>query len=958
MQLFVRFDYYAYICIPIIEYFTSAESIFMKQLITSAIIVFTLIACNGSSHHVSQEDHDKVVALNDSGGKYRNKSDFTKAIEFHQEALDYAKQCNDSAGIVMVSNSLATDMRRIGNYDDALALHLEALRISELMASDTSYQARKNLVRSYNGLGNVQMAMGDNSGAEESFRHALKGETELGSTVGMAINYANIGSIKRNEGMPDSARLYYIKSLEYNEVAGSTVGIGLCHTYLGELAERDGDFTAALQEYSSAYDLLASTDDEWHTLTPLVAMARTYVSQGNMELAEKTVDQALEVSTEIGSMSHTKDAMELKAILEENKGNMASALNYFKQSKAINDSLLNYDMVVDMGNVRMKYEYKRGQRDYETMKEMYGREHSEKNISIVLCIIFAVLATIIACLIHYLHKSHKTKLAMIRAAEESQKMMFTNISHEFRTPLTIISGLSERMANGKMAESEKEEALKSITHHSDTLCQLVNQLLDVSKNAIDNTRNEKWTHGNISAYMRMIAETHSVYAREKDISLTFNAPVVIETDFVEEYIERIMNNLVANALKYTPVGGWIKVEVAEESDELTLKVSDSGNGVKKDELESIFGFFKQGSNSGGTVGSGIGLAYVRSTVNHLGGTVTAHNGIGYGLVVTVKIPLKSVLPDADSNTAEHQDTQDIQEETVSNKPTSYRQAELVTEASTIIAENQGKPSVLIVEDNDDLRQYLNTLLSEKYETIMATNGEEALKRIRSHIPSIIVTDIMMPKMDGFELCRRVRSSADTNHIPIVVVTARVGEEDRIRGLKAGVDAYLMKPFKAEELMLRVEHLLTQQKIMMRTMYEAMETSNQTDEELNNDMTQKSDWMPKAELSPKDQQLLKACQQQSAILLTKNQLTAESLSSAIGMSYSQLNRRLKSCAGCTVNIFIENIKITKARRLLATTQTPIGEIAIVCGFQDNSYFSRTFKKRLNITPSQYRDQFNE
>ncbi len=138
----------------------------------------------------------------------------------------------------------------------------------------------------------------------------------------------------------------------------------------------------------------------------------------------------------------------------------------------------------------------------------------------------------------------------------------------------------------------------------------------------------------------------------------------------------------------------------------------------------------------------------------------------------------------------------------------------------------------------------------------------------------------------------------------------------------------------------------------------METSNQTDEELNNDMTQKSDWMPKAELSPKDQQLLKACQQQSAILLTKNQLTAESLSSAIGMSYSQLNRRLKSCAGCTVNIFIENIKITKARRLLATTQTPIGEIAIVCGFQDNSYFSRTFKKRLNITPSQYRDQFYE
>ena len=915
----------------------------MRKAITLVIIMLTIIACSGGSHQTSPEEHDSVVAMNDSGTRLRNHSDFSKAIELHQEALNKAKEYNDSIGIIMASNSLATDMRRIGNYDDALALHLEALRISELMASDTSYEARKNLVRSYNGLGNVQMAMGDNSGAEESFRHALKGETDLGSTVGMAINYANIGSIKRNEGKLDSARIYYIKSLEYNEVAGSTVGVGLCHTYFGELAESQGDYVTAQQEYNSAYELLAGTEDKWHTMTPLVALARTYVTHGNMAQADDAVDKALNMATAIGSQSHMQEAMQLKATLEERKGNMSSALQYFKQSKAIGDSLLNYDKMMNMGNLRMKYEYKRGQRDYEAMKEMYGKERSEKTISLIFCIIFAVLSIIIAVLIHYIRKSHKTKLEMIRAAEESQKMMFTNISHEFRTPITIISGLSERMTSGKMSETEKEKALQAISHHSDTLCQLVNQLLDASKLTIGRAKTEQWIHGNISAYMRMIAETHSVYAREKDISLTFNAPVVIETDYVEEHIERIMNNLLSNALKYTPVGGWVKVEAEDDGKELTLQVSDSGKGVKEEELESIFGFFQQGSNSSNTVGSGIGLAYVRSIVNHLGGTVTAHNGNGYGLVITAKIPLKSDL--AESNSDDLTAEKAIQSDSIGTLSAEAQDNEMAA-APAITNEMQKVPTVLIVEDNDDLRLYINTLLSDKYETMMATNGEEALKRMRSRIPSIIVTDIMMPKMDGIELCRRVRASADTNHIPIVVVTARVGDDDRMRGLKAGVDAYLMKPFKAEELMLRVDHLLRQQKIMMQTMYEAMEVSSPIDDE------------PKADLSQKDQQLLKACQHQSALLLSKNQLTADSLSNAMGMSYSQLNRRLKVCANCTVNIYIENVKITKARRLLATTHTPIGDIAISCGFQDNSYFSRAFKKRLNVTPSQYRDQFNE
>ena len=920
-----------------------AQTLTMRRILISIVIVLTLLACSNDSHHVLQSEHEAVVALNDSGGLLRDHSDFAQAIEVHQKALDLAKQYNDSIGIVMISNSLATDMRRIGNYDDALALHLEALRISELMRADTSFEARKNLVRSYNGVGNVQLAIGDNTGAEKSFREALKGETELQSAVGMAINYANIGSIKRNEGKLDSARLYYIKSLEYNEVAGSTIGVGLCHTYFGELAESRGNYVTAQQEYTSAYELLSNTEDKWHTLTPLVAIARTYVNQGNTKEADEAVNKALKVSTAINSLSHVREALELKAELEEQKGDMGSALKYYKQSKVISDSLLNYDKMMNMGNLRMKYEYKRGQRDYEAIKEKYGKEHSEKTISIIFCVILAVLCIIIGILIHILRHSHKTKLRMIQEAEESQKTMFTNISHEFRTPITIINGLTERMSSGKMSEQEKEEALKSINHHSGTLCQLVNQLLDASKIAIGSTKNEKWTHGNISAYIRMIVETHSVFAREKDISLTFNAPEVIDTDFVEEYIEKIMNNLLSNAMKYTPVGGWIKVEASTDGKELTIKVSDSGSGVKEEELESIFEFFQQGSNSNNTIGSGIGLAYVRSIINRLSGTVTAHNGNGFGLVITAKLPLKSNLAESI-----HKNEAVVQfnktRETDISQPIVQEQG--LTIQPTKVSGNSSESTVLIVEDNDDLRLYINSLLSDKYETIMATNGEEALKRMRTRIPNIIVTDIMMPKMDGIELCRRVRASADTNHIPIVVVTARVGEDDRMRGLKAGVDAYLMKPFKAEELMLRIEHLLRQQKVMVQTMYEAMEISAPIDND------------PKIDLSQKDPQLLKACHHQSALLLSKNQLTAESLSNAMGMSYSQLNRRLKACANCTVNIYIENVKITKARRLLATTHTPIGDIAISCGFQDNSYFSRAFKKRLNITPSQYRDQFNE
>ena len=515
----------------------------------------------------------------------------------------------------------------------------------------------------------------------------------------------------------------------------------------------------------------------------------------------------------------------------------------------------------------------------------------------------------------------------LRQVEQIRTGFFTNITHEFRTPLTVILGLVEQMRNNDVSKDEMERYLNSIQRQGSNLRELVNQLLDMSKLMAKADR-KQWYRGNIVAFIRMTLDSYREYACSQYINLLFIPESnTIEMDFIPEYFNKIMRNLLSNALKYTPANGIIRIEMKKDKSLLTLQVFNTGNEIPEEEIPRVFDTFYQGSNNEKQIGTGIGLPYTRQMVESMNGNIKVYNKKGEGVVFSVYIPLDQDsierLPWIDSaNVTERiRGKNDLKKIQVKNND----------------AENSLYPSILIVEDNPDISFYISTLLKGKYHLNYASDGKEGIDKAKNYMPDLILTDLMMPGMDGYMLCHEIRQSEILNHIPIVIITAKSSDADRIRGLEEGADAYLIKPFNAEELLVRVEKLLEQRRQLRDKFSKALQEGSAQN----------------VELSSRDRDFLNRLTSIIHSHLADKDLNADFIADKMCMSRTQLNRKIRSIADYTATSYILQIRMEKAKRLLASTEQAIGDIATTCGFEDTSYFTRVFKQMFNVTPSQYR-----
>ncbi len=752
-----------------------------RRLIWTTVMAMLCVACGrmAGGRVATQEERDEIQLLNDSGSSMRNLSDFASALRLHEQALELAQKAGDSVGWVIATNHLGTDMRRLGELQEALTYHLEALRMAEEIAErDTSHVARKNVLRSLNGLGNVQMTAGQLDDAEESFRKALAGEKSLESDLGQAINYANIGSVKRDQGQLDSAMYYFRLSMESNRKARSATGIGLCHTYFGEVAVLQGDMDKAVKEFMAAYDTLVHVGDDWHTLNPMFSATELLLQRGNLTLAREIMHDALRMAEGTQSLEHKLKANQLMADLEDADHHPLEALRYMKRSKILSDSLLSSEKLMEMQKTRVNYERKKNAQHMAVLEGELEMEHLYKTVYLTGGIIALLLAVSIILLTLSYRRVQRQKrqviednLRMMEKNAQAQRELYARISHEFRTPLTVVNGLTEQLSTDAQLSDEEQRSLSGIRKQSDMMLLLVNQLLE-----------------------------------------------------------------------------------------------------------------------------------------------TAHQMDG-----TIVVPWKQTAPDTPTPEED-------------NPPLAMEDAA-----------PDGKRTVLVAEDNKDIQAVLHALLSADYHVLLASDGEEAVELLRSTMPDLIVTDVTMPRMNGFQLLEYVRKHEDISHLPVIMLTAMVGDEDRLRGLQLGADAYLQKPFNGRELMAFIDNLIQQRQQLMKKFAQALIQEGTTDEE-----------ELKTNLSDHDIQFLNECHSQASALLARQSLTTEHLCQQMCMSYSQLNRRLKGSTEMTVNGYIEKIKMAKACRMLRTTHQSIGDIALECGFQDMSYFSRIFRKAMNMTPSQYRN----
>ena len=882
--------------------------------------------------------YGEMVAARELGKKLRNASQFYEAIDVHKRGLVAAEKLRDTVQIVQALNNIGTNYRRLAILDEASSYHYQALTYCDQYSGSRNPDdrtARKNRVVSLNGIGNVQLTLGNADEAENAFRQALKGENELGSALGQAINYANLGSILESREMLDSARYYYGKSLEFNEKAKSDLGVSLCHAHFGRLAEKEGDYDTAIEEYRQAYDIMEGNSDVWHWLESAVSLVRAYINAGNLERASFYLAKAGKEAGRISSMEYLAEVNRLEYLISKKKGNAVKALEYYVRSREYADSVASEKNLNHIQNVRVRYERERKQNEIELLNRSWEAERKNRNALLTMSLIalFLTIATIIVLI--FLIALRNRNQRIIKEMERMKSTFFTNVTHEFRTPLSVVQAAAGDVLNRSSDPEVRRDAL-DILRHGKGLLNLINQILDIAKLTEKSAVKAvpEWKHGDIVGFISMICESHRPFAQAAGVRLVFSSPVEeLEMDFIPDYVQKIVGNLLSNAVKFSPSGADVLLFVKQEEADVHIIVCDKGVGMTAEQKDKIFIPFYQAPTDSQRIGSGIGLSLVKLSVEAMNGRVDVHSAPGEGTVFIVRIPLAyGGKVSGRLNMAEY------------NIPEADTLATTRLEINEDIVCGTDSFSILIIEDTAEVARWQMKQLGEGYSYYFASDGESGLARAEEIIPDLIITDIMMPGMDGYEVCRRIRSSELLNHIPVIMVTAKATHEDRMKGLAAGADAYLEKPFHADELAVRVSKLLEQRKLL-QSKWEAVIRQGEPVEE-----------NPAAnELPDADRAFVGKFTDAVNKCFETGTLDYDFIASEMCLTRSHMSRKLKAITGMTSTEYIKTMRISLAKALIDTTDMKIEAIAMRCGVDDVAYFSSLFRKATGMTPTAWRSR---
>ena len=511
----------------------------------------------------------------------------------------------------------------------------------------------------------------------------------------------------------------------------------------------------------------------------------------------------------------------------------------------------------------------------------------------------------------------------LQALDEMKSRFFTNIAHELRTPLTIISGMANQMQENPEQWSEK--GLQMIIRNSNSLLNLVNQILDLRK--LESGKLQlQLVQGDIIQYLHYIIESFQSLAESKDIQLHFLAdePELL-MDYDPEKFMRVVSNLLSNAIKYTPGGGNIYVQISQTptDEHLQIKVKDTGIGIPADKLPNVFDRFYQVDDSATRQGegTGIGLALTKELVKLMEGDIQVQSMPERGSTFMVSLPIRR----------QAKRESEITTDAGSFAPQPLEKSDVI---SHLEASDEELPSLLIVEDNPDVVEYLRVCLEGLYHLEVAHDGQAGIDQAIELVPDIIISDVMMPVKDGFELCKTLKTDERTSHIPIILLTAKADDESRISGLQHGADAYLPKPFNKQELIIRLEKLLELRKLLQER-YGGM------------------DFVTKNSTTPQEDEFMLKVRKAVEDNLDDEDFGIMQLCRAVNLSRAQLHNKIKALTGRSTSNYIRTIRLHHAKELLRNPNLNISQVAYEVGFRDPKYFSRTFAEEFGKLPNEMR-----
>lgn len=913
---------------------------------------------------------------------------YTEALSYNQRAMDCgSKQHPDIHATLLCDRGYC--LYKTGQLAQATQAEQEAVDYSKQQGN------LLQLSRAYLYLAiiNVSISQENRPQAKQFIEKAIETNKQLGMNRQMHNTLGVACEIFCSAGEVDKAIQYGQQAVEAAEAIGYTPGVANHLSQLSYAYNRNKQFQKGLEAAQQAIDMVLAMDIPDRNLLAISMEYKGWnlLDMGHNAEAAKVLQQAAAIEQEIGNTRAV--CYDMRVICEALEPiDPAGALKALKRYSAMADSMHTAQLQEALGQANASF------RNDELQAENDENRRTNRIILLAALAIGLLLTATIAALWFGMRQKSKANRTL-QKLQQIHEDFFTNVTHEFRTPLTIILGMSRKLqGNARLDDNETAQAAAMIERQGERLLGLVNQLLDIAK-VKSAVGNQVWQHGNIMAYITMIAETYREVGRSQGISLQLHTePQLLQTDFVPDYLQKLLGNLIANAFKFTPEGGTVQVNARRKGGQLLLTVSDSGSGIAPEHLPHLFEPFYQ-ADSTGARSTGVGLTLVKQIVESLGGQVTACSTLGQGATFTVQLPLQTGHAAAASTTAAATDF------TVTATPAAATAATTTTVPASAGAapstdvpsrptQHTTRPSVLIVEDDADVATYIRDVL-HNYDTLCASDGEAGLALAREQLPDIILTDLMMPHTDGLELCRQIRADQVTNHIPIVVITAKASDDDRLAGIHAGADAYLSKPFRSDELTLRIDKLLAQRALLHQkyanewkdALLEAEQTEAEGASTLNaqqftpprqlatqpesnghDERQAETGVMPSAaanqmaastaETPPQrtdaEAQFLAELDERIKALMTANQADIEHVASSFCMSPSQFRRKLNAITGATPAQYILHIRMEEARRLLRERpDRTIIDIAEQCGFANQAHFTRVFNRLYGTTPGQWR-----
>ncbi|WP_350286627.1 ATP-binding protein [uncultured Croceitalea sp.] len=899
---------------------------------------------------------------------YRRIQKIDSAIIYFKQSALRSKNSGYALGSSIANNGLCRVLYLLGRYEEAEEACNNALGSlqNEIIDSELGYMTKAD---THTALGTIYLRKNSIEKAQESFLTVdlMHRNRPLRPDV-IAAAFQNLGGIHLDlddltlaenyfrrandefKKLPPKAAEYYLNSnnvelgkLEFkkeNFVKADSLLSG-CYTFfkkigdeqtLSELATslaliktKRNDFEKANDLLKEAYSLHEKNGFVLEAATDAIELAKTAIVKKDFKSGMTWANKAGKLNVTLNNSIIKKDQALVLADLYSQLRNYEKAYEYQAIGNAISDSLNQVQSAEAIREIDEKYQSEQRNREIKLLKaeNEIAEEQTRNQRNLLLTGIG--ITSLGGIFLFVLYRNRQKTNKKLREIDVLKTNFFTNISHEFRTPLTLISAPIQESLQEKGLSNEKRKHFEIAQKNTARLSSLVDQLLELSK--IDSGNRKLILQKNTPTQMVSAWSESFLYLAEQK-KIDFKAEILnkeAEAWFDREALENIVVNLLGNAIKYTPNEGKINLQVSIQNECLKIAVKNSGEGLTSTQIKTIFNRFYQ--TDGQKEGAGVGLSLVKELAELHGGKINVASELNKWTLFEVslsvdKLKLKNV---------------EIKETADSLPLGPTPNLEINELQDEVIIPGKELPILLIVEDNVDVRTLLKDTFKKEYEVVQAVNGEEGVLKALDVVPDIIISDLMMPIKDGIELTNTLKNDERTSHIPIILLTAKAGDENELVGIETGADDYITKPFNQKILKSKTASLVALRK------------------KLQSRYSQEVVLKPKdIAITSVDEKFLERVQKILDKKLVESTFSVEQFSKAIHMSRMQLHRKLKALTGLSASEFIKSQRLKLAVQILKSADINISEVGYSVGFNDHAYFSKCFREAYNCTPSDFAD----